>query len=184
MYLCSTFIYGVVDRDRGSEKLATYFITKTKQGRKKNMAMAPLPTVRRLPLTSCRTTAPTSSPLSVRRPRPRALSLPRFHCCASRTPHPLAAARDAAASWAGKMAGAVPWKAAVSGVLAVAVSFTCRKLCLVFTSALRFTMLRGTFPSEGGGRALVPNCSKECYLCVELEHALASSPIYTFVVGL
>ena len=88
------------------------------------MAIALLPTVRLLPLTSCRTTAPTSSPLSVRRPRPRALSIPRVHCCASRTPHPL----DAAASWAGKLAGAVPWKAAASGVLAVAVSFTCRKL--------------------------------------------------------
>ncbi|KAG0525062.1 hypothetical protein BDA96_06G023300 [Sorghum bicolor] len=85
------------------------------------MAIALLPTVRLLPLTSCRTTAPTSSPLSVRRPRPRALSIPRVHCCASRTPHPL----DAAASWAGELAGAVPWKAAASGVLAVAVSFTC-----------------------------------------------------------
>ena len=91
------------------------------------MAMAPLPTVRRLPLTSCRTTAPTSSPLSVRRPRPRALSIPRVHFCASRTPQAPAAAREAAAFWAGKLAGAVPWKAAFSGVLAVAVSFTCRK---------------------------------------------------------
>jgi len=90
------------------------------------MAMALLPTVRLLPLTPCRTIAPTSSPLSVRRPRPRALSIPRVHFCASRTPQTPAAAREAAAFWAGKLAGAVPWKAAFSGVLAVAVS-TCRK---------------------------------------------------------
>ncbi|CAL5018234.1 unnamed protein product [Urochloa decumbens] len=83
-----------------------------------------LPSVRLLP-TPSRATAPTSSPLSVRRTRPWGLPLSRVRCCASGTPHPAAAAREAAASWVGQLAGAVPWKAAVSGALALAVSFTC-----------------------------------------------------------
>uniref|UniRef100_A0A804MII2 TPM domain-containing protein n=1 Tax=Zea mays TaxID=4577 RepID=A0A804MII2_MAIZE len=89
------------------------------------MAIALLPSVRLLPQSLSRRPPPTSSPLSVRRPRPRALPLPRVHCRAGRTPDPLTAAREAAAFWAGKLAGAVPWKAAVSGVVALAVSFTC-----------------------------------------------------------
>nr|CAB3483978.1 unnamed protein product [Digitaria exilis] len=80
-----------------------------------------LPSFRLLPLTPTRATTPTS-PLSVRRPRPRALPNPHVRCCASRTTHPAAAAREAAAYWAGKIAGAVPWKAAVSGALALAVT--------------------------------------------------------------
>ncbi|KAF8674741.1 hypothetical protein HU200_048022 [Digitaria exilis] len=81
--------------------------------------MAPLlPSFRLLPLTPSRATTPTS-PLSIRRPRPRALPSPHVRCCASRTSHPAAAAREAA----GKIAGAVPWKAAVSGALALAVCF-------------------------------------------------------------
>ncbi|PWZ41309.1 Thylakoid lumenal protein 2, chloroplastic [Zea mays] len=89
------------------------------------MAIALLPSVRLLPQSLSRRPPPTSSPLSVRRPRQRALPLPRVHCRAGRTSDPLAAAREAAAFWAGKLAGAVPWKAAVSGVVALAVSFTC-----------------------------------------------------------
>lgn len=89
------------------------------------MAIALLPSVRLLPQSLSRRPPPTSSPLSVRRPRPRALPLPRVHCRAGRTPDPLTAAREAAAFWVGKLAGAVPWKAAVSGVVALAVSFTC-----------------------------------------------------------
>ncbi|CAL5028665.1 unnamed protein product [Urochloa decumbens] len=83
-----------------------------------------LPSIRLLP-TPSRATAPTSSPLSVRRTRPWGLPLSRVRCCASGTPHPAAAAREAAASWVGQLVGAVPWKAAVSGALALAVSFTC-----------------------------------------------------------
>ncbi|KAL6841040.1 hypothetical protein ACP4OV_029009 [Aristida adscensionis] len=73
------------------------------------------------------TSTPTaSSPLSTISPRPRTLPLPRARCSAGR-----AAAvrgrrdREPNASRAGKLAGAVPWKAAVSGALALAVSFTC-----------------------------------------------------------
>ncbi|CAN6247693.1 unnamed protein product [Urochloa humidicola] len=84
-----------------------------------------LPSVRLLPLTPSRATAATSSPLSVHRTRPRGLPLPRVRCCASGVPYPAAAASEAAASWAAKLAGAVPWKAAVSGGLALAVCFTC-----------------------------------------------------------
>ncbi|XP_062185219.1 thylakoid lumenal 15.0 kDa protein 2, chloroplastic [Phragmites australis] len=87
-----------------------------------------LPSVPPLQLTPSRATAPTSSPLSIRRPRPTTLSLPRARCSARRTPCPVAAVRkdrEAAAPWAGELAGAVPWKAAVSGALALAVSFTC-----------------------------------------------------------
>lgn len=142
------------------------------------MAIALLPSVRLLPQSLSKRPPPTSSPLSVRRPRPRALPLPRVHCRAGRTPDPLTAAREAAAFWAGKLAGAVPWKAAVSGVVALAVSFTCRKLArsLLRHLDLQCFDFRGTFLYEGGGRALVPNGCRECYLC--REHDVASSPIY------
>ncbi|XP_039820852.1 thylakoid lumenal 15.0 kDa protein 2, chloroplastic-like isoform X2 [Panicum virgatum] len=88
------------------------------------MALA-LPSVRLLPLAPSRATAPTSSPLSVTRTRPRALPLPRVRCCASRISHRAAAASEATPSWAGELASSVPWKAAVSGALALAVCFTC-----------------------------------------------------------
>ena len=91
------------------------------------MALA-LPSVRLLPLAPSRATAPTSSPLSVTRTRPRALHLPRVRCCASRISHRAAAASEATPSWAGELASSVPWKAAVSGALALAVCFTCCKL--------------------------------------------------------
>ncbi|WVZ84020.1 hypothetical protein U9M48_031103 [Paspalum notatum var. saurae] len=89
--------------------------------------MALLPSVHLLPLTLSGATAPASSPLSVHRPRLGSLPFPRVRCRDSRTPHPAAAAArgKASASWDGKLAGAVPWKAAVSGALAVALSFTC-----------------------------------------------------------
>ncbi|KAJ1270329.1 hypothetical protein BS78_06G045500 [Paspalum vaginatum] len=88
--------------------------------------MALLPSVHLLPLTLSGATAPTSSALSVLRPRLGSLPFPRVHCRDSRTPHPAAAARgEASASWDGKLTGAVPWKAAVSGALALALSFTC-----------------------------------------------------------
>ncbi|KAL6650282.1 hypothetical protein ACP70R_009207 [Stipagrostis hirtigluma subsp. patula] len=77
-------------------------------------------------LPTSRATASTSSPLPTISPRPRAL-LPRVRCSARRTLRPVAAAREdgeAAAEWA-ELAGPVPWKAAVSGALALAVSFTC-----------------------------------------------------------
>uniref|UniRef100_A0A0A9EW83 TPM domain-containing protein n=1 Tax=Arundo donax TaxID=35708 RepID=A0A0A9EW83_ARUDO len=97
---------------------------KKKERKKRSMALL-LPSAPLLPLTRSRAAATASSPLSIRRPRPRTLPLPRAHCSARPTPHPAAAGREAAASWAGKLAGAVPWKAAVSGALALAVSFTC-----------------------------------------------------------
>uniref|UniRef100_A0ACD5WNC6 Uncharacterized protein n=1 Tax=Avena sativa TaxID=4498 RepID=A0ACD5WNC6_AVESA len=68
--------------------------------------------------------ASTSSPLSSR-PRPWRRPLAGARCSARRTPPPAAVSEEAAASWAGELAAAVPWKAAVSGALALTLSFSC-----------------------------------------------------------
>ncbi|XP_006658638.1 thylakoid lumenal 15.0 kDa protein 2, chloroplastic [Oryza brachyantha] len=58
------------------------------------------------------------------RPRTRVPSSLGDRCSACRTLTPAAAGGDAAA-WVGKIGGAIPWKAAVSGALALTLSFTC-----------------------------------------------------------
>ncbi|KQJ81869.1 uncharacterized protein LOC100843127 isoform X2 [Brachypodium distachyon] len=66
-----------------------------------------------------------SSPLSGQ-PRSRRHLLAGARCSARRTPPPTAASsREAASSWAGELGGAVPWKAAVSGAVALTLSFSC-----------------------------------------------------------
>ncbi|XP_047065190.1 thylakoid lumenal 15.0 kDa protein 2, chloroplastic-like [Lolium rigidum] len=64
--------------------------------------------------------ASTSSPLSTFL-RPRRHPLAGVRCCARRTPPPAAVGEEAAASWA----AAVPWKATVSGALALTLSISC-----------------------------------------------------------
>uniref|UniRef100_A0A0E0I1M1 TPM domain-containing protein n=1 Tax=Oryza nivara TaxID=4536 RepID=A0A0E0I1M1_ORYNI len=88
-----------------------------------NMVLLPCHALR---ITPSGASAFASSPLSAR-PRPIFASSLGGRCSACRTPPPAAAAagRVAAASWAGDLGRAVPWKAAVSSALAVALSFTC-----------------------------------------------------------
>uniref|UniRef100_A0A0E0LLM3 TPM domain-containing protein n=1 Tax=Oryza punctata TaxID=4537 RepID=A0A0E0LLM3_ORYPU len=86
--------------------------------------MVLLPCHAALRLTPSGAAAFASSPLSTC-PGPRIPSSLRARCCACRTPPPTAVAGRDAASWAGDLGRAVPWKAAVSGAFALALSFTC-----------------------------------------------------------
>ncbi|PNT60717.1 hypothetical protein BRADI_5g03643v3 [Brachypodium distachyon] len=70
-------------------------------------------------------TQPLPIPPACLRPYRRRHLLPGARCSARRTQPPNAtSAREAASSWAGELAGAVPWKAAVSGALALTLSFS------------------------------------------------------------
>ncbi|KAF6991063.1 hypothetical protein CFC21_008182 [Triticum aestivum] len=89
------------------------------------MVLLVLSTLPRAPYGAAASTS-SPTPLSIH-PRPRRHPLAVARCSARLTPPPTAAAtgREAAASWAGKLAGAVPWKAAVSSALALTLSFSC-----------------------------------------------------------
>jgi hypothetical protein len=127
-------------------KKPTHFF-RTKRKRKKMALLLPSP----LPRAPYGAAASTSSPLSSN-PRLGRHPLAGAGCSVRRTPPPAAVREE---SWAGELAAAVPWKAAVSGALALTLSVSCCKFILSFSRMNLFNVHLGHAASRAYLQVLV-----------------------------